>query len=104
MARTKGAIGKNKAFLLNRLQSIYGKSFDPILRAAAMASTLDELAKEEPSVANQRDSIASWLKIAEFTTPKLKSIEHTTNDTGLLISVNRKRYDGSGNEPDDAVE
>ena len=105
MARTKGAIGKNKAFLLNRLQSIYGKSFDPILRAAAMASTLDELAKEEPSVANQRDSIASWLKIAEFTTPKLKSIEHTTNDSGgLTVSIQRKKYDGSGNDPDDAVE
>lgn len=96
MARTKGALGKNKAFLLNRLQDMYGKDFDPIMKAAEQCHTLDQLAMEDPTVANQRDSIASWLKIAEYIAPKLKAVEHSTGESGgLVISVNRKRYDGS---------
>jgi len=59
------------------------------------------LAQEDPTVANQRDSIASWLKIAEYVAPKLKAIEHSTNgDAGLTISVNRKRFDGGTNDKD----
>ena len=99
MARPKGALGKNKAFLLNRLKDMYGKDFDPIMKAAEQAHTLDQLAQEDPTVANQRDSIASWLKIAEYVAPKLKAIEHSTGDQdGLVISVNRKRYDGGTND------
>ena len=101
MARPKGALGKNKAFLLNRLKDMYGKDFDPIMKAAEQAHTLDKLAQEDPTVANQRDSIASWLKIAEYVAPKLKAVEHSTGDQGgLVISVNRKRYDGGTNDKD----
>ena len=49
MSRTRGALGKNKAFLLNRLQSMYGKDFDPVMKMAEQAVTLDQLASEEPS-------------------------------------------------------
>ena len=38
MARPKGALGKNKAFLLNRLQSMYGKDFDPVMKMAEQAA------------------------------------------------------------------
>jgi len=98
MARPKGALGKNKAFLLNRLKDMYGKDFDPIMKAAEQAHTLDQLAQEDPTVANQRDSIASWLKIAEYVAPKLKAIEHSTGDTGLTVSIQRKKYDGGAND------
>ena len=100
MARPKGALGKNKAFLLNRLKDMYGKDFDPIMKAAEQAHTLDKLAQEDPTVANQRDSIASWLKIAEYVAPKLKAIEHSTGDTGLTVSIQRKKYDGGANDKD----
>jgi hypothetical protein len=83
MARPKGALGKNKAFLLNRLQAMYGKSFDPVMKMAEQAVTLDQLALEDPSVMNQRESIHAWGKIAEFVTPKLKATEITTGDNGL---------------------
>ena len=43
MARPKGALGKNKTFLLNRLQAMYGKSFDPVMKMAEQAVTLDQL-------------------------------------------------------------
>ena len=98
MARTKGALGKNKAFLLNRLKSIYGDSFDPVMKMAEQASTLDQLALEEPSVSNQKESIHAWGKIAEFVTPKLKATEISTGDSGLTVSIQRKKYDGSAND------
>ena len=44
MARPKGALGKNKTFLLNRLKAMYGKDFDPVMKMAQQAVTLDELA------------------------------------------------------------
>ena len=44
MARPKGALGKNKAFLLNRLKDMYGKDFDPVMKMAEQAATLDQLA------------------------------------------------------------
>ena len=98
MARTKGALGKNKAFLLNRLQDMYGKDFDPVMKMAEQALTLDQLALEEPSVTNQKESIHAWGKIAEFVTPKLKATEITTGDNGLTVSIQRKKYDGSAND------
>ena len=57
MARPKGALGKNKAFLLNRLKDMYGKDFDPVMKMAEQAATLDQLALEDPSVTNQKESI-----------------------------------------------
>ena len=101
MARPKGALGKNKAFLLNRLQAMYGKSFDPVMRMAEQAVTLDQLALEDPSVMNQKESIHAWGKIAEFVTPKLKATEITTGDGSLTVSIQRKKYDGSTNEPEE---
>ena len=104
MARTKGSLGKNKAFLLNRLQAMYGKAFDPVMKMAEQAVTLDQLALEEPSVTNQKESIHAWGKIAEFVTPKLKAIEHSSGAGQLTVSIQRKKYDGSGNDQDDEVE
>ena len=103
MARTKGSLGKNKAFLLNRLQAMYGKAFDPVMKMAEQAVTLDQLALEEPSVTNQKESIHAWGKIAEYVTPKLRSTEMTV-DNQVTVSRQVKRYDGSGNVPDDAPE
>ena len=101
MARPKGALGKNKAFLLNRLQAMYGKAFDPVMKMAEQAVTLDKLALEDPSVMNQKESIHAWGKIAEFVTPKLKATEITTDGGGLTVSIQRKKYDGSVNEPEE---
>ena len=100
MARPKGALGKNKAFLLNRLKAMYGKDFDPVMKMAQQAVTLDELAQNDPSVTNQKESIVAWGKIAEFVTPKLKAIEHSTGNDDLVISVNRKRFDGASTDKD----
>ena len=103
MARTKGAVGKNKAFLMSRLQDMYGEQFDPVMKMAQQAVKLDELAESDPSVSNQKESIQAWGKIAEFVSPKLKAVE-MTGDTGITLNVTRKRFDGSSLQDDNKDE
>lgn len=91
MGRPKGSTNKPKAALLHRLQEIYGKDFDPVMKMAEQAVKLDTLAEEEPSVANQKETITAWGKIAEYVTPKLKSTE-LTMDNGVTVSIQRKRF------------
>ena len=103
MGRPIGAANKNKQYLLNRLKDMYGDDFDPVMKMASQAVKLDSLADDDPSVGNQKESIAAWGRIAEFVTPKLKATELTT-DNALTISVQRKRYDGSQSNDTDTAD
>ena len=89
--------GKNKKFLLSRLQDMYGDNFHPIIRMAERANDLDALAVNEPDAVNLKASIDAWDKIANYTEPKLKAVEISSDDQGLTVSIQRKRYDGSSN-------
>ena len=90
--------GKNKKFLLSRLQDMYGDNFHPIIRMAERANDLDALAVNEPDAVNLKASIDAWDKIANYTEPKLKAIDvSSSDDQGLTVSIQRKRYDGSSN-------
>jgi len=89
--------GKNKKFLLKRLQEMYGESFHPIIRMAERANDLDNLATAEPDALTLKASIDAWDKIANYTEPKLKAVEVSSDDQGLTVSIQRKRYDGSSN-------
>ena len=81
----KGSPNKNKEFLTNRLKDMYGDDFDPIMKAAANAVRMDELAQEaqdskEPDEKalefdRRKDCSQAWDRIAQYTTPKLKAIE-----------------------------
>ena len=75
MASRLGSTNKNKRFLLNRLQDIYGDDFHPILRMAENATTLHRIAAESSSVSDLKLSIDAWDKIAQYTEPKLKAID-----------------------------
>ena len=92
---TRG-VGKNKKFLLKRLQDMYGDQFHPIIRMAERANQLDEIATTEPDAITLKASIDAWDKIANYTEPKLKAIDvSSSDDQGLTVSIQRKRYDGS---------
>ncbi len=75
MPSRAGSPNKNKAFLLNRLQDMYGDEFHPIMRMAEQAATLHEKAKESDSPNDLKASIDAWDKIAAYTEPKLKAME-----------------------------
>ena len=87
--------GKNKKFLLKRLQDMYGESFHPIIRMSERANDLDKLATTEPDAITLKASIDAWDKIANYTEPKLKAVEVSSDEQGLTVSIQRKRYDGS---------
>lgn len=75
MAREAGIPNKNKRGLLARLKQQYGEDFHPIMRMAENAVKLEDIAKAEPDAATVKAALDGWEKIAQYTEPKLKSIE-----------------------------
>jgi hypothetical protein len=81
---------RNEKFLLNRLKAMYGDDFDPIVRMAANADRLQKIADDAPDDANaQVDVNKEWERMAQFTHPKLKSIEHIAEDGFFEVHVHR---------------
>ena len=70
-----GLPNKNKRFLLNRLQDMYGKDFHPIMKMAENAMTLHELASKTNTINDLCRSIDAWDRIAKYTEPKLKAVD-----------------------------
>ncbi len=78
MARAAGIPNKNKAFLLNRLQDMYGKDFHPIMTMAKNAVEFQRMvdAKEvEDKGQALVDANKLWDGIAQYVEPKLKAID-----------------------------
>ena len=78
MASRAGSPNRNKMFLLNRLQDMYGEDFHPIMQMAKNANELQQIADSDEG--EPRDRVVAnneWSKIAEYTEPKLKSIDKT---------------------------
>lgn len=103
MARPKGSPNRNKQFLINRLQDMFGDDFHPIMKMATNANRLQSLvdeawearqkakAGEAEAVdagvmgASLQDAITAWDKVAQYTEPKLKALEVTGGlDVGAL--------------------
>lgn len=94
--------GKNKQFLMNRLQDMYGKDFHPIMQMAKNATTLQSIAdvhadgaitieKDDEDKINMIDATSSsiaataaWEKIAPYVEPKLSA--STVDITATEIS------------------
>ena len=76
-----GSPNKNKRFLLNRLQDMYGKDFHPIMKMAENAMTLHEIASKTKAMNDLSRSIDAWDKIAKYTEPKLKALEIDLSDS-----------------------
>jgi len=100
MPSRAGSPNRNKKFLLNRLQKMYGEDFHPIMNIAANCKELQDRAEAieipEPeegedhdseritAIANNRGKAlrianSEWARIAEYTEPKLKSVEIDLN-------------------------
>jgi len=87
MARPLGSSNKTKAFLLNRLQDMYGDDFHPIMRMAEQAVKLHEKAEASEDPGDYKASIDAWDKIAAYTEPKLKASEVSLNATVQATEV-----------------
>ena len=82
MGTRKGRPNRNKKFLLNRLQDMYGEDFNPVLRMAEQADRLHKIAEMAGDVPSIKASIDAWDKIAVYVEPKLKSVEIKSENLG----------------------
>lgn len=78
MARPEGSPNKNKAYLMARLQEMYGDEFHPIMNMAKNAhdyqKAIDGLGEEE-KVPMIPEANKLWEGIAQYVEPKLKAVE-----------------------------
>ena len=96
MSRTIGATGRNKKFLLNRLQDMYGDDFHPIMSAAKNAYEMNKIAEKTGDIQDHERASKAWDRIAEYTEPRLKAVEHSGHDGGAL-QINLVQYDSTDN-------
>lgn len=84
MASREGSPNKNKAFLMKRLQDMYGEGFHPIMSMAKNAREFQELVDSksiEPELRGQSliEANKLWEGIAQYVEPKLKAVEVSGN-------------------------
>lgn len=96
MPSRAGSPNKNKTFLMNRLQDMYGDDFHPIMRMAENAVTLHDQARGTMDPADLKASIDAWDKIAQYTEPKLKASE-----ISLEANLKATQVDMMGIDTDD---
>ncbi len=79
MAREAGIPNKNKKFLMNRLQDMYGDDFHPIMNMAKNAVTyqnlVDSLENDAEKAALIPEANKQWENIAQYVEPKRKAME-----------------------------
>ena len=75
MPSRAGRPNKNKAFLLNRLQDMYGEDFHPIMKMAENAILLQAEAEKELDAAKLKTAVDTWDKVAKYKEQKLTAIE-----------------------------
>jgi hypothetical protein len=93
--RPKGAGNKPlKRLLHERLAEKY-PDYDPILDLVDSCIKIKQIAETTGELSDYKSAVDSTEKLAQYLQPRLKSVE-TTGDNKLVVSLQRKRYDGGG--------
>lgn len=79
MASRKGCPNRNKKFLLDRLQDMYGDDFNPVLRMAEQASRLHEMSKCSEDLGLIKSSLDAWDRVARYVVPQIKAQDIANN-------------------------
>tara|TARA_R110000764_G_scaffold17080_3_gene47024 strand:+ start:416 stop:733 length:318 start_codon:yes stop_codon:yes gene_type:complete len=104
MARPLNSANKNKAYLLKRLQDMYGADFNPVIKVAENAVALQLAADKEPDKTEVRvAAVNAWDKVAQYVEPKLKAMEISTLDadgksTGFKVTFTNDKKDSDTSE------
>ena len=87
---------RNEKFLLTRLKSMYGEDFDPIIQIAENAARLQaaimgklESGDDDIELSALIEANKEWERMAQFTHPKLKSVEHTAEDGFFEVHIHK---------------
>jgi len=84
MPRPSGSPNKCKGALKRRLKELLGDDFDPVVSMAEMAIKVHESALASGDIADQKESVNCWDKVAQYIEPKLKAVEITGEDGGAV--------------------
>lgn len=92
----------NEKFLNSRLKKMYGDDFDPLMKMAENAYTMQKAieakfeeaietgdAEKMPSADDLIDANREWERLAQFTSPKLKSVEHKGDNQVTEVHIHR---------------
>lgn len=92
--RPKGSGNKPlKRLLHERLAEKY-PDYDPILDLVDSCIKIKGIAESTGELSDYKAAVDSTEKLAQYLQPRLKSVENT-GDSKLVVSLQRKRYDGN---------
>ena len=75
---------------------MYGDDFHPIMSAAANAYRMNQIAEKSDDIQDLERASKAWDRIAEYTEPRLKAVEHSGHD-GSALQINLVQYDSTDN-------
>ena len=81
-----------KRLLHERLAEKY-PDYDPILDLVDSCIKIKGIAESTGELSDYKAAVDSTEKLAQYLQPRLKSVENT-GDSKLVVSLQRKRYDG----------
>ena len=84
----------NEKFLNNRLKAMYGEDFDAIINIAENCVKMQALVKQKEDTGKIEpddyiNANKEWERMGQFTTPKLKSVEHTGENQITEVHIHR---------------
>tara|TARA_R100001163_G_C5039130_1_gene177637 strand:+ start:374 stop:673 length:300 start_codon:yes stop_codon:yes gene_type:complete len=82
-----------KRLLHERLAEKY-PDYDPILDLVDSCIKIKQIAETTGELSDYKSAVDSTEKLAQYLQPRLKSVENT-GDSKLVVSLQRKRYDGN---------
>ena len=90
MGDRTGSPNRNTRFLTNKLKDMFGKDFEPIIKAAENAVRMQDIADDskgtEEEFNQRKECVTAWEKIGQYCSPKLKAVEVTGEDGGPVIT------------------
>ena len=92
--RPKGSGNRPLKRLLHERLAEKFPDYDPILDLVDSCIKIKGIAESTGELSDYKAAVDSTEKLAQYLQPRLKSVE-TTGDSKLVVSLQRKRYDGN---------
>ena len=92
--RPKGSGNRPLKRLLHERLAEKFPDYDPILDLVDSCIKIKQIAETTGELSDYKSAVDSTEKLAQYLQPRLKSVE-TTGDSKLVVSLQRKRYDGN---------
>ena len=92
--RPKGSGNRPLKRLLHERLAEKFPDYDPILDLVDSCIKIKGIAESTGELSDYKAAVDSTEKLAQYLQPRLKSVENT-GDSKLVVSLQRKRYDGN---------